>query len=484
MKTSSLPVREPFIGPEKSSMKFRWHLPAQLFSNVSTKSTFLRNPASQKKSRPETEKANFRTQLATAGRHRTSFYLGHQLLWSVAAVIILTIMSSAEAVIDAQNTLSCHRRQYRYKITETDASGRACWDYVNVMSCWGRCESHEIADWKFPYKRSHHPVCQHAGTKESEVILRNCDAGVAAGTEVHKFTEAAVCACALCKSSETSCEGLRFRGVRRAPREAGSSGIRDPGTEHGKGGDGDREVTGISKREHIIDVEVAGPSDDVGTRRLSRDTSALMVARHGNFADKLDQALARQSARYEQLAMDESAHKFKGMFKHAQDESYGHVKRSSDGSFARVQHMHDPLYPSPSRVPVKKDQENLEISADGYQTAPYPDYEDDDDEDEEFFYEDEGSRAVRIGATGKGVISSASAAQRPKENEEFLLKSSEEAAEMPKLSLLRKQLNERDDEKTPSFEDVVRMIANYRKLEQFARGRSRRNSLHNEFVVE
>lgn len=77
----------------------------------------------------------------------------------------------------------------------------------------------QIADWKFPYKRSHHPVCLHESTKESTAILKNCDPDVSPGTEIHVYTEAAVCACSLCKSSEASCEGLRYRGARRAPRD-------------------------------------------------------------------------------------------------------------------------------------------------------------------------------------------------------------------------------------------------------------------------
>ena len=77
----------------------------------------------------------------------------------------------------------------------------------------------QIADWKFPYKRSHHPVCLHESTRENKVVLRNCDPEVTPGTEVYVFREAAVCSCSLCKSSEASCQGLRYRGARRAPRD-------------------------------------------------------------------------------------------------------------------------------------------------------------------------------------------------------------------------------------------------------------------------
>lgn len=92
--------------------------------------------------------------------------------------------------------------------------------YHSCLTCWNLVVPVlQIADWKFPYKRSHHPVCLHESTIEGTAILQNCDPDVAPGTEVHVYTEAAVCSCSLCKSSEASCEGLRYRGVRRAPRD-------------------------------------------------------------------------------------------------------------------------------------------------------------------------------------------------------------------------------------------------------------------------
>ncbi|KAG7166453.1 putative glycoprotein beta-5-like [Homarus americanus] len=69
------------------------------------------------------------------------------------------------------------------------------------------CLPPQIADWKFPYKRSHHPV-----------TLGNCEDNAAPGTETYSYHEATRCACSVCKTSEASCEGLRYRGARRAPR--------------------------------------------------------------------------------------------------------------------------------------------------------------------------------------------------------------------------------------------------------------------------
>ncbi|XP_065331831.1 thyrostimulin beta-5 subunit [Cloeon dipterum] len=118
------------------------------------------------------------------------------------------------AQIDMSNTLGCHRRLYSYKVIQSDPAGRSCWDVVNVMSCWGRCDSNEISDWRFPYKRSFHPVCMHDDRRPMSVELKNCDADTLPGTERYVYYEAVSCRCSVCKSSEASCEGLRYRGQR------------------------------------------------------------------------------------------------------------------------------------------------------------------------------------------------------------------------------------------------------------------------------
>ncbi|KAL7648953.1 UNVERIFIED_CONTAM: hypothetical protein RMT77_000888 [Armadillidium vulgare] len=142
----------------------------------------------------------------------------HQVVSLICFVFLFLFFDSCDS-IDPVTTLQCHRRQYSYKVQQTDSEGRTCWDHINVMSCWGRCDSNEIADWKFPYKKSHHPVCLHSSTQERKVSLRNCDGGVDPETKVYTFQEAASCSCSFCRSSEASCEGLRYRGARRAPRQ-------------------------------------------------------------------------------------------------------------------------------------------------------------------------------------------------------------------------------------------------------------------------
>ncbi|XP_069674022.1 thyrostimulin beta-5 subunit [Periplaneta americana] len=141
----------------------------------------------------------------------------------VALVAALWLGAEASSLQEASlastlaSTLECHRRVYAQKVTKTDSAGRECWDVVKVMSCWGRCDSNEISDWRFPYKRSFHPVCLHDSRAVNTVTLRNCQEGVEPGTERYEYLEALSCRCMVCKSSEASCEGLRYRGQRSGP---------------------------------------------------------------------------------------------------------------------------------------------------------------------------------------------------------------------------------------------------------------------------
>lgn len=84
--------------------------------------------------------------------------------------------------------------------------GLKCSDDVSVWSCWGRCDSHEISDWKFPYKKSYHPVCVHAGRSKTVAMLRKCDEGVLPETMRYEYMEANACNCQTCSTSDTSCE--------------------------------------------------------------------------------------------------------------------------------------------------------------------------------------------------------------------------------------------------------------------------------------
>ncbi|XP_017073292.1 thyrostimulin beta-5 subunit [Drosophila eugracilis] len=102
--------------------------------------------------------------------------------------------------------LGCHRRLYTYKVTQSDLLGHECWDYVSVWSCWGRCDSSEISDWKFPYKRSFHPVCVHAKRHSVTAILKNCHPNTEESVRKYQYTEAVNCNCQRCSTQDTSCE--------------------------------------------------------------------------------------------------------------------------------------------------------------------------------------------------------------------------------------------------------------------------------------
>ncbi|KAK5645390.1 hypothetical protein RI129_006690 [Pyrocoelia pectoralis] len=119
--------------------------------------------------------------------------------------------------IDPISTLDCHRRLYTYRVTQRDENGKECWDTLSVLSCWGRCDSNEISDWRFPYKKSSHPVCVHYGRNKALAVLRHCEEGALPSAARYEYLEAAGCRCQACSSSDTSCEGLRYRPHRSQP---------------------------------------------------------------------------------------------------------------------------------------------------------------------------------------------------------------------------------------------------------------------------
>ncbi|KAK4875743.1 hypothetical protein RN001_012165 [Aquatica leii] len=88
------------------------------------------------------------------------------------------IIEAGIETIDPATTLDCHRRLYTYRVTQADENGKQCWDTLSVLSCWGRCDSNEISDWRFPYKKSLHPVCIHYGRNKVVAILRHCEEGI------------------------------------------------------------------------------------------------------------------------------------------------------------------------------------------------------------------------------------------------------------------------------------------------------------------
>ncbi|XP_065081826.1 thyrostimulin beta-5 subunit [Ochlerotatus camptorhynchus] len=128
--------------------------------------------------------------------------------------------------------LGCHKRVFTYRVSQADSKGRECWDHVSVWSCHGRCDSNEISDWRFPYKRSHHPVCMHAGRTRSVATLRHCHPDADPEAKLYEYMEPKSCTCQ-CSSSgssrNSSSNGCVAPEIRVAVTEAGNLG---PVTTH------------------------------------------------------------------------------------------------------------------------------------------------------------------------------------------------------------------------------------------------------------
>lgn len=145
------------------------------------------------------------------------FYVSLRVL--LLAAPLLRVASAQLVELQPLNTgptiapLGCHRRLYTYRVTQSDFQGRDCWDHVSVWSCWGRCDSSEISDWKFPYKRSFHPVCVHAQRQPAVAILKNCHPDASESIREYKYMEAVNCHCHTCSTEDTSCEAPASNGM-------------------------------------------------------------------------------------------------------------------------------------------------------------------------------------------------------------------------------------------------------------------------------
>ncbi|KAL5005917.1 hypothetical protein ScPMuIL_017075 [Solemya velum] len=129
---------------------------------------------------------------------------------SVACVLLLTCVTLTFAV-NLQTTIHCHVRRYSYhadkSIRNEDGSVLLpCWDNILVNSCWGRCDSSEIANYKMPYKISHHPVCTYGRYRRRTVQLTHCDPRHP--DRSYTVIDAVSCNCKLCNPHNTSCESL------------------------------------------------------------------------------------------------------------------------------------------------------------------------------------------------------------------------------------------------------------------------------------
>ncbi|CAG9863388.1 unnamed protein product [Phyllotreta striolata] len=143
------------------------------------------------------------------------------LTWISGARAVTIIVEPEGPIGDDGFTLQCHKKNYTYMVTQSDENGKQCWDKISVSACWGRCDSNEISDWRFPYKKSNHPVCVHYGRTKMFVKLRYCEEGVVEGTDYYEYLDASECKCQVCSSTDTSCEGVRYRPHRSHPYNLG-----------------------------------------------------------------------------------------------------------------------------------------------------------------------------------------------------------------------------------------------------------------------
>ncbi|KAG8182930.1 hypothetical protein JTE90_010561 [Oedothorax gibbosus] len=140
-----------------------------------------------------------------------------RLFYFLALTVVFVVCSQAargrssdhnsQESYNLKSVLVCLRREYTLKATRSDNLGRRCWDFIRATSCWGRCDSFEIPDWRFPYKISIHPVCMHDQKRLRRVRLRHCDPPDADDRlRNYEYYDAETCSCGVCNSSDTFCD--------------------------------------------------------------------------------------------------------------------------------------------------------------------------------------------------------------------------------------------------------------------------------------
>lgn len=71
----------------------------------------------------------------------------------------------------------------------------------------------QIADWRFPYKQTFHPVCILDRKRIRRIRLKHCDPDAPPELRYYQYVEALSCSCQPCQSSIASCEGVPFIGT-------------------------------------------------------------------------------------------------------------------------------------------------------------------------------------------------------------------------------------------------------------------------------
>ena len=108
--------------------------------------------------------------------------------------------------------LECAMRQFTFRALKSDETGNKCWGHVTANICLGGCDTGEIADWLFPYKKSIHKVCRHGRRLRRRVQLESCSSEqVADSLRDYYFVDAIDCVCKKCTSADTTCLGSMSR---------------------------------------------------------------------------------------------------------------------------------------------------------------------------------------------------------------------------------------------------------------------------------
>lgn len=106
-----------------------------------------------------------------------------------------------------QQPNACEKLPYTFNVEQVDEKGYRCEGAITVNACYGRCQSKEISDWKFPYKRAHHPVCvTSSGVAKIVTMLTTCDPEAGMEARRYEYSEPIDCVCKICTTHNTSCE--------------------------------------------------------------------------------------------------------------------------------------------------------------------------------------------------------------------------------------------------------------------------------------
>lgn len=143
-----------------------------------------------------------------------------------------------------ETQLECNKRQYTFKAVKRDDLGNKCSGILKATICYGSCDTGEIADWIFPFKKSIHKVCSHGQRVRRRVILPECSSSsVDPSLREYHYVDAKTCVCQKCNPAETTCLGSLTRPYLMSSNEFGGGS--------GKSSDSDGIEQTISEAELI-----------------------------------------------------------------------------------------------------------------------------------------------------------------------------------------------------------------------------------------